>query len=101
MKPDSTVAVQVVKTGIAEGQSVQIVDGLTPGERIVTDGLDRLRDGARVSVVDPNQPANEAAPPSRGGARRGTRGTRSARTPNRVSGRQRRPGCTSSPYPIR
>ena len=78
VKPDSTVAVQVVKTGIAEGQSVQIVDGLTPGERIVTDGLDRLRDGARVSVVDPNQPANEAAPPSRGGARRGTRGTRSA-----------------------
>ena len=56
VKQDNTVAVQVVKTGVSQGQSVQVADGLTPGQTVVTDGLDRLRDGARVSVIDPNKP---------------------------------------------
>jgi multidrug efflux system membrane fusion protein len=73
VKPDNTVAVQVVKTGAAQGGMVQILDGLKAGDRVVTDGLDRLRDGARVTVVTPAgqaAPAGGAAPQQRprGGA---------------------------------
>ena len=51
-KPDNTVAIQVVKTGVAQGNRVQILDGLHPGDKVVTDGLNRLRDGARITVAD-------------------------------------------------
>jgi multidrug efflux system membrane fusion protein len=51
VKPDNTVALRVVQPGPAEGDA-QIVDsGLKAGERVVTDGMDRLRDGAKVVVV--------------------------------------------------
>ena len=76
VKPGNVVAVQVVKTGVAEGQTVQIIDGLNPGEQVVTDGLDRLRDGARISIVDPTKPA--AAPKEGGEGRRRGRGQHGA-----------------------
>ncbi|MBS0457583.1 MAG: MdtA/MuxA family multidrug efflux RND transporter periplasmic adaptor subunit [Proteobacteria bacterium] len=47
---DDTVAVRTVTAGVTEGDRVQILTGLKPGERVVTDGTDRLRDGSRVSV---------------------------------------------------
>lgn len=47
---DDTVAVRTVKTGTTEGERVQVLSGLQPGERVVTDGSDRLRDGSPVSV---------------------------------------------------
>lgn len=46
---DDTVAVRLVTTGATEGDRTQITKGLTPGERVVTDGVDRLRDGIRVT----------------------------------------------------
>ncbi len=54
VKPDHTVGIQVVKTGVTDGDRVQITDGLKPGDQVVTDGLDRLRDGARISIAGPN-----------------------------------------------
>ncbi len=53
VKSDNTVAVQPVKTGVTQGQEVQITQGLSVGDRVVTDGLDRLRDGARVTIAGP------------------------------------------------
>jgi multidrug efflux system membrane fusion protein len=53
VKPDNTVAIQVVKTGVTEGTRVQIIDGLKAGDKVVTDGLDRLRDGARITIAPP------------------------------------------------
>ena len=53
VRPQNVVAVQPVKTGPAEGERVQIVQGLKPGDRVVTDGLDRLRDGSRIVVPSP------------------------------------------------
>jgi multidrug efflux system membrane fusion protein len=50
VKPDDSVAVQVVRTGVASSGRVQVLAGLKPGDRVVTDGLDRLRDGAKISV---------------------------------------------------
>jgi multidrug efflux system membrane fusion protein len=60
VKPGNTVGVQVVKTGVTEGSEVQIVQGLKPGDQVVTDGLDRLRDGARVSIAAPAGPPGAA-----------------------------------------
>jgi len=41
----------------------QAVSGaLTPGQRVVTDGADRLRNGTLVSVIDPNASAGRQQP---------------------------------------
>ena len=50
VKPDHTVAVQKVKLGPTDGQRIAILSGLQPGESIVVDGTDRLRDGAKVTA---------------------------------------------------
>lgn len=57
--PDSTVSVRPVKLGPTEGQRVAIESGLAPGDVVVTDGADRLRDGAK--VVLPGAPPPDAA----------------------------------------
>ncbi len=54
-KPNGTAAMQVVKTGPAEGDRVQITQGLKPGDKVVTDGLDRLRDGSRIAAAAPGK----------------------------------------------
>ena len=60
VKPDHTVAVQKVKLGPSDGQRIAILSGLEPGETVVIDGTDRLRDGAKVTVA-PAEPADAAA----------------------------------------
>ena len=50
VKDDATVTVRPVKLGPAEGDRVAVEGGVAAGERVVTDGLDRLREGARVQV---------------------------------------------------
>jgi multidrug efflux system membrane fusion protein len=50
VKPDQTVAVRTVKPGTVDGQRMAIAEGLAPGEVVVIDGTDRLREGARVEV---------------------------------------------------
>jgi multidrug efflux system membrane fusion protein len=68
-KPDKTVAVQKVKLGPSDGQRIAILSGLEPGESVVTDGADRLRDGAKVTIAPPAQPspaAEEGSPQPQG-----------------------------------
>jgi multidrug efflux system membrane fusion protein len=48
VKPDSTVAMTPVKTGPASGENISINSGLAVGDVIVTDGADKLKDGAKV-----------------------------------------------------
>ena len=50
VKPDDTVSVRTVKTGPTDGLNTVVVSGLSPGERVVVDGADRLREGAKVTV---------------------------------------------------
>ena len=47
---DSTVSVRPVKLGVTDGDRVEVVSGLTPGDRIVIDGADKLRDGVKINV---------------------------------------------------
>jgi multidrug efflux system membrane fusion protein len=49
---DDTVTVRPVKLGAAEGGKVAVLSGLAPGERVVVDGADKLRDGAKISLRD-------------------------------------------------
>jgi len=56
---DSTVALRNVAVGMSEGDSVSVESGLAPGERVVVEGSDRLRDGAKVEIPDR---AADAAP---------------------------------------
>ncbi|WP_419727830.1 efflux RND transporter periplasmic adaptor subunit [Lichenicola sp.] len=62
VKPDNTVAVQVVKTGPSEGGLIQITDGLKAGDKVATDGLDRLRNGGKISVAGPRKGGKPGAP---------------------------------------
>ncbi|WP_430433220.1 MdtA/MuxA family multidrug efflux RND transporter periplasmic adaptor subunit [Methyloversatilis sp.] len=58
-----------VKTGVLEGELQQVTEGLQPGERVVTDGVDRLREGDKVKLDDtPSAPraGNGGAPGRRG-----------------------------------
>ncbi len=52
IKEDKTVELRKVGVGIAEGDSVSVESGLAPGERVVVEGSDRLRDGAKVEIPD-------------------------------------------------
>jgi multidrug efflux system membrane fusion protein len=47
---DSTVSVRPVKLGVTDGEHVEVLSGLQPGDRIVIDGADKLRDGAKINV---------------------------------------------------
>jgi multidrug efflux system membrane fusion protein len=51
VKPDQTAAVQTVKLGPGDGQHIEVLDGLQPGEKVVVDGSDRLREGAKVTLA--------------------------------------------------
>jgi len=50
VKPDHTVEVRTVKIGATQGDVVALASGITPGELVVTDGLDKVTAGAKVSV---------------------------------------------------
>jgi multidrug efflux system membrane fusion protein len=76
---DRTVSVRPVTLGVVDGERVAVSAGLKPGEIVVTEGGDRLRDGAQVQL--PNMgPAPAAAAQAAGKpATPGTPGTPGAR----------------------
>lgn len=72
---DDTVSVRKVTLGVFDGERVQIASGLNPGERVVIDGADKLREGSKVAVrqeartppsqqqtADPAKPADAVNP---------------------------------------
>ncbi len=60
VNPDSTVSVKPVKLGVTQGERQAILSGVEPGETVVTDGVDRLRDGAKVMLPGAQPPAGRA-----------------------------------------
>lgn len=50
VKPDNTVTVRKVKTGPVDGERTSIKSGLEVGERVVIDGSDRLKEGAKITI---------------------------------------------------
>jgi multidrug efflux system membrane fusion protein len=60
---DRTVKVRPVTLGVVDGERVAVTKGLSVGEVVVTEGGDRLRDGAQVVLPAPKGPAAPAQPP--------------------------------------
>lgn len=50
---NNKVHVQTIETGTVDGTNIEILKGLTPGQKVVTEGVDRLREGAKVDIVQP------------------------------------------------
>jgi multidrug efflux system membrane fusion protein len=78
---DDTVSVRKIELGVTDGDRVEVRSGLQPGDRIVIDGADKLRDGAKINVraeaSAPNAPAAApgAAPaPEKAGKKRRSEG---------------------------
>jgi multidrug efflux system membrane fusion protein len=62
VKPDDTVTAQAVTLGPDDGEKVAVTKGLDPGQVVVTDGADRLKEGAKVTVTEGGtQPAGQPA----------------------------------------
>jgi len=57
---DSTVSVRVIKPGPIDGEKAAVLSGLDLGETIVSDGVDRLYDGAKVQLPE-KRPSNDTA----------------------------------------
>jgi len=57
---DHTVSVRNIKTGPTQGERVQVTEGLKVGEKIVTEGADRLREGSKVLLPGETPPQEGA-----------------------------------------
>jgi multidrug efflux system membrane fusion protein len=76
---DGKAAVRPITLGVVDGERVAVTQGLGAGEKVVTEGGDRLRDGAEVQL--PNAaPASGAGANAPGAAQPGTSGSRRPRT---------------------
>jgi multidrug efflux system membrane fusion protein len=66
----SKVALRPIKTSVADATFIVVTSGLAAGERVVTDGLDKLRDGATVKIVTPLKPGQAEPAHHRNGGHR-------------------------------
>ncbi|MBI2771171.1 MAG: efflux RND transporter periplasmic adaptor subunit [Burkholderiales bacterium] len=94
LNADRTVAQRPVKAGQSTPDKVQLLSGVQAGERVITEGADRLKDGARV-VLPGDAPRQGASGAGFGGGNRrrdaasGAQGT--------ASGAERPQGGASAP----
>ncbi|MGB6176445.1 MAG: efflux RND transporter periplasmic adaptor subunit, partial [Methylocella sp.] len=61
---NDTVSARTVNLGPLDGAMYAVTSGLAPGERIVVDGADRLRDGAKVLTAAEGSNGGGTAPPA-------------------------------------
>jgi membrane fusion protein, multidrug efflux system len=70
IKADGTVTMRRVRLGVQEGDWWSVQGELAVGEKVVTDGADRLREGAKVEVIAPTP--SRAASTAEGRTRKNT-----------------------------
>ena len=101
---DHTVTLRTVSAGVAGVEDVEITKGLALGEQVVTEGGDRLKDGARIQTPADRPADANAGDRKGGGAARASgaapgagnapsTGTETARS----AGRARRNGAAGAP----
>ncbi len=54
VETDNTVSTRVITPGVVDGDWMAVEGAVQPGEKVVVDGVDRLRNGAKVEVITPN-----------------------------------------------
>jgi membrane fusion protein, multidrug efflux system len=74
VKDDLSVAVTVVKIGAVQGETTELQSGIAAGARVVVDGTDKLRDGAKVELID----ASARTVPAGAARRRSSSGDKSS-----------------------
>src|SRR5450830_1555273 len=84
VKDDGTVTLRKVTTGAVDGDWVAIEGEIEPGDRLVTDGADRLREGAKVEVIEAKR-GNR--PGAGGGAASGAPSASTAASPEPAAGK--------------
>ncbi len=86
---NNTVSVRPIALGVIDGERVSVAKGLEPGDLVVTEGADRLRDGATV-LLPANTPQHAlTATPGRSHGGKGRR--------NRASQSQDQPSQRQAP----
>jgi multidrug efflux system membrane fusion protein len=83
---ERTVALRMVTRGQANATQVQIRTGLKAGEQVITEGADRLKDGAKVIL-----PGDKPRAPGKGGAGRPAAASGAASGTNRGDSRANSP----------
>ena len=74
LNSENKVSKHLVTPGIQDSQKVVIRAGISAGDRVVTDGIDRLTEGAKVEVVEAQSaPTSEEKATSREYAKKGAR----------------------------
>jgi multidrug efflux system membrane fusion protein len=92
VKDDDTVEMRPVTTDLTQKETTVVAKGLRAGEVVVTDGVDKLRDGAAVSVRHPGDIEDTSAPASRTAATAATEATGAAPRAGRGARRGNAPG---------
>ncbi|HFP9272306.1 MdtA/MuxA family multidrug efflux RND transporter periplasmic adaptor subunit [Klebsiella pneumoniae] len=77
LNDENKVSKHTVTPGIQDSLKVVINAGLSAGDRVVTDGIDRLTEGAKVEVVEAQDAATAAEPAKATSREYGKKGARS------------------------
>jgi membrane fusion protein (multidrug efflux system) len=65
MQPDTVAKQHKVKLGPQVNTNVVILSGVNAGDKVVVEGLQRLRDGGRIQIGAPKKPASGQAQPGK------------------------------------
>jgi multidrug efflux system membrane fusion protein len=57
VRPDQTVTVRTITLGPSDGNMVAVEKGIAPGDAVVVDGTDRLREGVKVQAIARDEPS--------------------------------------------
>ena len=71
VQEDDTVDLRTVKVGLAEGSEISIESGLTPGEIVVTEGIDKLQPKAMITTRE-KEKEKERAKENAAGEKKGS-----------------------------
>ena len=88
---DETVSIRKIDLGVTDGDRVEVKSGLQPGDRIVVDGADKLRDGSKINVrseAKADTPPASAAPDAAPGAEKTGKKRRSGGEQKQDSGQK-------------
>ncbi len=97
VKDGKSVAVTPVKLGPVQGETTAVTSGLAPGDLVVVDGADKLREGAKVELITRDAQTTPAPP---AGTRRGNRGDgQGGGRPGPPGGAPGAPGTPAAPAP--
>ncbi|MDX6021783.1 MdtA/MuxA family multidrug efflux RND transporter periplasmic adaptor subunit [Scandinavium sp. V105_16] len=73
LNDENKVSKHLVVPGIQDSQKVVISSGLSAGDKVVTDGIDRLTEGAKVEVVEAHSASSTEKSPAEQNSKTGAR----------------------------